>query len=59
MVMGRWFRGAHAARVRARAARPRELSFSWPLSFGSILPEIRFGEPPTGTDASGDRNIGL
>ena len=25
MVMGRWFWGAHAARVRARAARPREV----------------------------------
>jgi hypothetical protein len=46
MVMGQWFRGAHAARVRARAARPRELFFVWALSFGLILPEVRFGEPP-------------
>ena len=46
MVMGRWFWGTHAARVRARAARPRELFFVRPLSFGSILPEVRFGEPP-------------
>ena len=46
MVMGRWFRGAHAARVRARAARSRELFFVWALSFASIVPEVRFGEPP-------------
>ena len=39
-------RGAHAARVQARAARSRELFFVWALSFGSILPEVRFGEPP-------------
>ena len=38
---GRWFRGAHAARVRARAARPRELLVP---SFSSILPAVRFGE---------------
>ena len=46
MVMGRRFWGAHAARVRARAARPRELFFVPALSFGLILPEVRFGEPP-------------
>ena len=46
MVMGRWFWGAHAARVRAKATRPRELFFVRALFFGSILSEIRFGEPP-------------
>jgi hypothetical protein len=46
MVVGRRFRGAHAARVRARVARPRELFFVWALSFGSILFKVRFGEPP-------------
>ena len=45
MLIGR-FLGAHAARVLARAARSRELFFVRVPFSGSILAEVRFGEPP-------------
>ena len=45
MLIGRFW-GAHAARVLARAARSRELFFVRVPFFGSILAEVRFGEPP-------------
>jgi len=45
MLIGRFW-GAHAARVLARAARSRELFFVRVPFSGSILAEVRFGEPP-------------